>query len=334
MNSFEEARKRAMESIAEEEAMAGENLPQSAQEEALQSDEGDAPYRNEASGAESPVSPDSDIQPSDDGDEGMPSQINEGSQQDAITEQAVQAAEQATMQMQQMQAQMQQMQAQMQQMAGQNQTLQETIRQMSEQHQAEVIEQATQNQPPSLDFASLAFDDEATATQKQQQYADAMTEYVRANLMRELDPLISESRAGMAAKEFENALINMENTPELAGASQLRPQLEQILSNNSVIAKSDASMEDKLIMAYAIARGVDAIQNPPKEPTADELFSKYQSNEDFRKLIEQDRLKKVKSQPEVPPFSAGGGAGNAALNIPDKPKTLEEAREAAKKRFM
>lgn len=317
MNNLEEARSKALENFGEENnlpdgggAPEGETLPQESGMAGAQVPAGE-PQGNE--------NPEGNPTPN----ENQPP----ATQQDVITEQAVQAAERAT-------AQMQTMQGQMQLLVEQNQQLQQTIEQMSEQHQESVVNRANEAQMPTIDFNALMLDDDETRAAKQNEFTQNMVEYLKSSLMSELNPVIAESKAGLEAKEFENALLNMANTEGFEKAVELRPQLEQIIKNNSLIANSDATIEDKLLEAYVIARGIDAIQNPVKELTADELFAKYKENDDFRRLVDKERLTAVRNQPSVPPLSAGGGAGNAALHIPEKPKTMQEAKELAKKKFM
>ena len=95
-------------------------------------------------------------------------------------------------------------------------------------------------------------------------------------------------------------------------------------------------MEEKFINAYAIARGVNAINTPPAEPkelTDDELMELYDKNPTFQELIEKKRIDAIKNSQQVPPFSASSGAVNAALNIQEKPKTFDEASERTRKMF-
>jgi division protein CdvB (Snf7/Vps24/ESCRT-III family) len=114
------------------------------------------------------------------------------------------------------------------------------------------------------------------------------------------------------------------------------PQLDRIIESNKWLKSDDMSIEEKYINAYAIARGVNAINTPPEEPkelTEDELMELYDKNPTFQELIEKKRLEAIKQSQQVPTFSASSGAVNAALNIPEKPKTLEEASKRTMQMF-
>ena len=107
-------------------------------------------------------------------------------------------------------------------------------------------------------------------------------------------------------------------------------ELEKIVSSNRWLQSEDMPMDEKLINAYAIARGVNAINTPPveqKELTSEELMELYDKNPTFQELIEKKRLDAIKNSnsQQVPPFSASSGAVNAALNIKEKPKHPKNA---------
>ena len=98
-------------------------------------------------------------------------------------------------------------------------------------------------------------------------------------------------------------------------------------------------MDEKYINAYALARGINQIKNPPpppeeqKEPTVEDLMTLYNNNPAFREMVEKQRLEEVKQSQQVPPMSASSGAVNAALNIKEKPQTLEEASRRTREDF-
>lgn len=99
-------------------------------------------------------------------------------------------------------------------------------------------------------------------------------------------------------------------------------------------------MDEKYINAYMLMTGIDRIKNPPappepaKEPTAEELLQIYNNNPAFQELIEKQRLDTIKQSQQVPPMSASSGAVNAALNIKEKPQTLEEASKRSYEDFL
>jgi len=124
--------------------------------------------------------------------------------------------------------------------------------------------------------------------------------------------------------------------PELAGINDMVPQLDKIIANNKWLQSEDMSIDEKYINAYAIARGVNAINTPPEQPkelTSEELMELYDKNPTFQELVEKKRIEAIKNSQQVPPFSASSGAVNAALNIQEKPKTFDEASERTRRMF-
>lgn len=249
------------------------------------------------------------------------------SQQEPAAQQTVQPGPQAM----QMMAQMQQLQVQNQQLQAQNQQLQNILEDINQKNQDVVVEEALT--PPVLDMSNLWMEDENVVQQKQQEYAQQMADYTKKQLLSELSPLLESAKKGIEEKERQEALNGLSQVPELAGIMGMTPTLERIIQSNPAIANSDAPIEDKLITAFAIAKGAEAIkngQNPPKEPGVDDFVQMYMQNPDLQKRIEQIRAQKAAEHTaEVPPMSASAGAFNAALTTQEKPKDFEEAKRLA-----
>ena len=114
------------------------------------------------------------------------------------------------------------------------------------------------------------------------------------------------------------------------------PQIEHIIKNTPALAAESVPLEEKIVAAYAIARGVNSMNNPPepqKELTTEELFEKYKNDPALQEMIEKQRIDQLKGSQQVPPFSASSGAVNAALNIKEKPKTFDEASRRTREMF-
>ena len=177
---------------------------------------------------------------------------------------------------------------------------------------------------------------EEEARQMQEEYAAKMTEFVRSGIMKEMEPFLQQAKEGQYQKERSNVLSVLAEIPELQGISDMIPQLDNIIASNKWLQSDDMDMDEKYINAYAIARGVNAMNTPPEEPkelTDEELMELYDKNPTFQELIEKKRIDSIKNSQQVPPFSASSGAVNAALNIKEKPKTFEEASELTRKMF-
>jgi hypothetical protein len=252
---------------------------------------------------------------------------------EATINDAIQTAEMAAQTAQEKDSQLQQVMAELEALKQQNQQLQGTLDEMSRQNEEKLIEEAML--PPELDFDGLAFADEETRKAEMAKYAEAMSEYNRKHIMQELAPTLEYAKKGMQEAEKTEVIENLSQVPELSGIKEALPQLDRIIANNKWLQSGDMSTEEKYINAYAIARGVNAINTPPEPPkkelTSEELMELYDKNPTFQELVEKKRIEAIKNSQQVPPFSASSGAVNAALNIKEKPKTMEEASEATRK---
>ena len=253
--------------------------------------------------------------------------------ENVATEEAIQMAEVAAQTAQEKDTQLQQVLAELENLKAQNQQLQGAIDEMSRQNEEEIIEEAMM--PPELDINGIAFADEETQKAEMAKFVQAMTEYNREQMRKELAPELEYAKRGMLEAQRTEAIEALSQDEMLSDIKDMLPQIERIISNNKWLQSDDMSMEEKYINAYAIARGVNAINTPPPEPqkelTDDDLMKLYDENPTFQELIEKKRIEAIKNSQQVPPFSASSGAVNAALNIKEKPKTLEEASEATRK---
>ena len=248
--------------------------------------------------------------------------------------QAAQTAELAAQVASEKDGQLQQALSEIEALKQQNQQLQGTIDEISSRNAENVNEEAMT--PPPLDLNSLAFADEETQKSAMAKYAEDMSAYNRSQIMKELSPALEYAKKGMREEEAKEAVSALSQIPELSNINEMLPQLDKIISNNKWLQSDDMPVDEKYINAYAMARGIDTINNPPKPPkppTTDELMELYNSNPAFRELVEKQRLEEIKQSQQVPSFSASSGAVNAALNIKEKPQTLEEASRRTKEMF-
>ncbi len=255
--------------------------------------------------------------------------------EDATLNDAVNTAEVAAQVAQEKEAQLQQALQQIEELQSQHQQMQGMIDELSNKNEENLIEEAML--PPTLDINGLAFADEDTIEQAQAEYAQKMAAYNRKQFEEEYKPVLDFAKKGMQEEERARVLSDLSEAPELQGIQEMMPQIERIIANNKWLQSGDMPLDEKYVNAYAIARGVNAINTPPPEPqkelTSEELMQLYESNPTFQELVEKKRLDAIKNSQQVPPFSASSGAVNAALNIKEKPKTFEEASERTRKWF-
>ena len=308
-NIFDEANKATEEMF--------ENEEQVQMEEAIQAPEAEEQPAEEA--VETPAEPVEQEQPT---------------QENTVLDEAVNTAEIAAQAAQEKDMQLQQALQEIEALKAQNQQMQGAMAELSRQNEENLIEEAMQM--PTLDVNSLAFLTEEEIAQKQAEYAQQMAEFVKAGVMKEVSPFVEQAKEGIYQKEKTETLSALSQVPELAGINDMIPQLDKIIANNRWLQSDDMSIEEKYINAYAIARGVNAINTPPEEPkelTSEELMELYDKNPTFQELVEKKRIEAIKNSQQVPPFSASSGAVNAALNIKEKPKTFEEASERTRRMF-
>ena len=258
--------------------------------------------------------------------------VEETAPETAIADEATQLAEQASQIAEQKNAELQNAISENEALRLQNEQLQRTLSEMSQEKKEEIIEEAM----PTLDFDELAFADEATKRAKQEEYSNAMAEFVRKGIMKEMTPFIEQAQTAQFEKDKQEAIAQLSQVAELKGIETIVPQLDRIIANNKWLQSSDMPIDEKLINAFAIAKGVNAINTPveeKKELTSEELMKLYDENPTFQELVEKKRIESVKNSQQVPPFSASSGAVNTALNIKEKPKTFEEASERTRQMF-
>ncbi len=252
-----------------------------------------------------------------------------------VTEEAIQTAEQAVAVAQQKNEESSQLMALLQAERERSANLERQLSERNSAKEDEIIEEMLT--PPVLDIAALAFESPEAQQAAQQKYAEEMSVYNRKMMEKELAPLKERARMADEAEAIEIMREQTASDPKFKGFAKLTPHIQSILRNNKAIANADIPLQDKILQAYAIALGLDAMEapepEPPKEMTTEELVEKYKGNSDFRKAIEQLRIEELKANQQVPPLASSTGASNAALNIKEKPKTFGEAAELTRQMF-
>jgi len=254
-----------------------------------------------------------------------------------MLDQAAQTAEVAAQVASQTNQENEALKQQIAQLQAQNQQLQGTIDEISRKNTENIVDGVLK--PPVLDIDGLAFADKETQNAAMEKYAEEMSAYNRQQLMKEMSPALEFAKKGMRDAETKEVVAALSQIPELANIQEMLPQLDRIIASNKWLQSDDMPLDEKYINAYAMARGIDIINNPPakpepaKEPTPEELLALYNNNPAFQELVEKQRLDTIKQSQQVPPFSASSGAVNAALDIKETPKTLEDASRRTREMF-
>lgn len=259
--------------------------------------------------------------------------------QEQVTEEAIATAEQAAAIAQQKDAQVSQLTRELEAERQKSAQLEDVVHEMSQQKEEQVIEEALT--PPVLDLSPLIFEGPEAIAAAQAKYTEDMAAYQRKSLEKEYAPIKAQARRLEESEILQRMASDVKGKPEFEGfdSPEMQARLRTIIEQNEFLKNSDLPYDRKLINAYAIARGADAmytpkpIPEPTKEQTVDELMELYKNNPDFRAAIEKQRIAELNPGQQVPPLTASGGAGNVALNIKEKPQTFGEARDRAKSRF-
>jgi hypothetical protein len=255
----------------------------------------------------------------------------------AMLEQSTEAAEIAAGMAAQKNEELQKVMAELEALRKQNEQLQGTVTELSNRNEERILEEALT--PPTLDINGLAFADEEAQKAALAKFAQDLSAYDRQQIMKEMTPALEYAKRGMRDAEKAEVMAALSQVPELQNIQQMIPQLDRIIENNKWLSSDDMPMDEKYINAYALARGINSIKTPPpqpeepKEPTAEELLEIYNKNPAFQELVEKQRLDAIKQSQQVPPMSASSGAAGAALNIKEKPQTLEEASRRTREMF-
>jgi len=325
-NTFDEATAATEEMFANSEQLSLEDVPPVE----------NPPVESEP-GAETPPAEETPAETPPTGTEEPPAQQPGTETPPSAIEQAAQTAEVAAQAAAEKDSQLQQAMAEIEALRQQNQQLQGTIDEISRKNTENIVDGVLK--PPVLDIDGLAFADKETQNAAMEKYAEEMSAYNRQQLMKEMSPALEFAKKGMRDAETKEVVAALSQIPELANIQEMLPQLDRIIASNKWLQSDDMPLDEKYINAYAMARGIDIINNPPakpepaKEPTPEELLALYNNNPAFQELVEKQRLDTIKQSQQVPPFSASSGAVNAALDIKETPKTLEDASRRTREMF-
>ena len=216
-------------------------------------------------------------------------------------------------------------------LAEENESLKKIIAELSRKQEEKLLDKAIEL--PEFDINAIAFADSDSAKKLQNDYSEKLTAYVMGKIMSELSPLLDSAKKGEKEREKQEIIAVLAEVPELDGLKDMLPQIERIINNNTALSGDNVPIDEKYITAYAIAKGVNSMNQPEKKLSAEELFEIYENNTELQSMIEKKKLKDLEAAQQVPLHSASNGAVNAALTIKEKPKTFEEASELTKKMF-
>ena len=235
-----------------------------------------------------------------------------------------------------------------QQLMAQNQQLQQTSNAMQQQSQAaengimsqftpEAAPQAQQTAEdvaPTLDFASMRYMSEEEQAQKMADWQQSVVDYAirRATeaARSEIAPVRDEYEAKRRIAENDAAKATIYADPRFASFRDRDAYIERIIAATPALNGVDAAT--RYMLGGLIDRGMSNLQ--PHEITTEELVQKALASPEVMKALETKRATEIQKQnAEIPTIAPSSGTGNASPIPESKPKSFEDIRERAMRRF-
>lgn len=154
-------------------------------------------------------------------------------------------------------------------------------------------------------------------------------ELARKDLYEELLPLVECAKKYKNKEERDKVIKMMILTEEMADAADKADEMDEVIEKYPALKNSSDLME-KYVTAYVILKGRDACLND-KEKSVDELMDIFDNNEEFRKAVSLKIREDIKKQNSVPNMNFEGGI--TSLNIEEKPKNMQDAKNATFRLF-
>lgn len=239
---------------------------------------------------------------------------------------------------QQLMAQNQQLQAQLQQagnaMQQQSQVAENAIMSQFAPEAAPQAQQTAEDVAPTLDFASMRYMSEEEQAQKMADWQQSVVDYAirRATeaARSEIAPVRDEYEAKRRIAENDAAKATIYADPRFASFRDRDADIERIIAATPVLNGVDAAT--RYMLGGLIDRGMNNLQ--PHEITTEELVQKALASPEVLKALETKRATEIQKQnAEIPTIAPSSGTGNASPIPENKPKSFDDIRARALKRF-
>lgn len=239
---------------------------------------------------------------------------------------------------QQLMAQNQQLQAQLQQagnaMQQQSQTAENAVMNQFAPEAAPQAQHIAEDVAPTLDFASMRYMSEEEQAQKMADWQQSVVDYAirRATeaARSEIAPVRDEYEAKRRIAENDAAKATIYADPRFASFRDRDADIERIIAATPVLNGVDAAT--RYMLGGLIDRGMNNLQ--PHEITTEELVQKALASPEVLKALETKRATEIQKQnAEIPTIAPSSGTGNASPIPENKPKSFDDIRARALKRF-
>lgn len=243
----------------------------------------------------------------------------------------MQLVQQLMAQNQQLQAQLQQSNAAMQQ---QSQAAEGAIMNQLAPQPAPEAQQVAEDVAPVFDFEAIRYKDEgeqaAAMADWQKNVVDYAIRKATEAAQREVAPVRDEYEAKRRIAEADAAKATIYADPRFASFRDRDADIERILSTTPALNGADAAT--RYMLGGLIDRGLNNLQ--PKEMTTEELVQKALASPEVMKALETKRATEIQKQnAEIPTIAPSSGTANASPIPENKPKSFDDIRTRAMKRF-
>lgn len=328
MDSIRAAMEQALmgEDRANEAANAAEESAVEAENAAQEAENANAPQTEPESQA---AAPDVDVPPRETATDNVPP---------ANQPQPTNQSSDLMMLVQQLMAQNQQLQAQLQQtsnaMQQQSQAAENGIMSQFTPDAAPQAQQTAEDVAPTLDFASMRYMSEEEQAQRMADWQQSVVDYAirRATeaARSEIAPVRDEYEAKRRIAENDAAKATIYADPRFASFRDRDADIERIIAATPALNGVDAAT--RYMLGGLIDRGMSNLQ--PHEITTEELVQKALASPEVLKALETKRATEIQKQnAEIPTIAPSSGTGNASPIPESKPKSFEDIRERAMRRF-
>ena len=172
-------------------------------------------------------------------------------------QEAVALAETAAEAASQQKAQNETLIAENEQLRAENEQQKQALQQMSDTQAQAVVENMTAE--PEFDTTDMLFASEEDIQRRADEFKDATRRYakerVKSDVIAELKQYIDQMNAQKEQNEKDELFAVLAEMPEFKGIDGMRGQIDNILETNKALSGSDASIDEKVISAYFLARG-------------------------------------------------------------------------------
>lgn len=183
-----------------------------------------------------------------------------------------------------------------------------------------------------VDFSAFVYGDEGARKDTSKKLFSQLLGALRT----EAAPILAERDEAKRALDVQKAiklLSSMEDDfPGYGGKSDA---IEALIGRDDILA-SYADPVKQRIAAYIMNAGLEAIEKGKTGMSVDELMELYRKNEEFKTAVEKERLQLFEETGNIPviPMDGGGLSTAAPYEAPEPPKSVKEATERAKKKWL